>query len=341
MPQVVTLGDINVDLIAHIPRYPRKGDDGLAERLTAHSGGSAANTAIVLARFGVPAGIVGRVGDDPLARYALADLEAAGMDLSQLQRDPEAMTGLMFIAVTPDGERTMLGYRGANPGTDPALLDEGAIAGAQMLHVSGYALLERPQREAALKAMEVAHRAGVAVTLDVGVEAATRMADEVRALLPRIQMIFPNAMEAERLTGQGEAEGAVEALLGYGVQVVGLKLGPRGCVIGSEAGAFAVPAFAVQVVDTTGAGDAFDAGLILGVLSELSLRGSALLANALGALTTTVEGAGGALPGPQATLAFLQRRMGEPAWEEWQEELEEVCAFLAEGHPVTQRMPNE
>ena len=329
MPQVVTLGDINVDLIAHIPRYPRKGGDGLAERMTIRGGGSAANTAIALARFGVQVGIVGRVGDDPLARYALADLEAAGVDLSQLQRDPEATTGLMFIAVTPDGERTMFGCRGANPGTDPAQLDEGAIARAGWLHISGYALLERPQREAACRAMEAAHRAGVAVSLDAGVEAAILMADEVRALLPRIRMILPNELEAERLTGQGEPVRAVEALLGYGVQVVGLKLGPRGCVVGSVDEIFAVPAFSVQVVDTTGAGDAFDAGLILGHLGGLGLRGSALLANALGALTTTVEGAGGAIPGREATLAFLRRWLEEPSWADWREELERVCAFLA------------
>jgi ribokinase len=333
--QVVTLGDINVDLIAHIPCYPQEGGDGLATRMTVRGGGSAANTAIALARFGVQVGIVGRVGDDPLARYALADLEAAGVDLSPLQRDAEAMSGLMFIAVTPDGERTMFGCRGANPRTDPAQLDEGAIARARLLHVSGYALLERPQREAAYRAMEAAHRAGVAVSLDVGLEAATLMADEVRALLPQIQMIFPNAVEAEQLTGRGEAERAVEALLGYGVQVVGLKLGARGCVVGSVDGIFAVPAFDVQVVDSTGAGDAFDAGLILGYLGGLGLRESALLANALGALTTTVEGAGGAIPGREALLAFLQRRVEEPSWADWREELERVCAF------VMQRMPSE
>lgn len=205
MPQVVALGDINVDVIAHIPRYPPQGGDGLAERMSVHSGGSAANTAIALARLGLDVGLIGRIGEDPLAEWALEELTEAGVDLSAVQRDPEAMTGLMFIAVTPDGERTMFGYRGANARTDPNLLDEAYIAGARLLHLSGYALLEAPQREAALRALEMAHRAGLRLTLDVGLEAATRLAGEIKSLLSRVDLIFSTLIEAKRLTGCGDA----------------------------------------------------------------------------------------------------------------------------------------
>ena len=158
MPQVVTLGDINVDIIASIPRYPAPGGDGLAEWAEVHSGGSAANTATVLARFGVEVGIIGRVGRDALAEQALARLSEAGVDLSCVQRDDEAITGIMFIPVTPDGERTLFGYRGANFRLDPALLDEGYIAQADVFHLSGYALLAEPQRSAVRRAKELSTR---------------------------------------------------------------------------------------------------------------------------------------------------------------------------------------
>ncbi|HID61216.1 MAG TPA: sugar kinase [Anaerolineae bacterium] len=329
MPQVVTLGDINVDIIASLLRYPPPGGDGLAERVEVHSGGSAANTATVLANFGVDVGIIGRVGRDAFAEQALARLAKAGVDLRCIQRDDEVITGMMFIPVTPDGERTMFGYRGANTRLDPALLDEGYIAQADVFHLSGYALLSEPQRSAARRAMEMAHRAGVAISLDTGLEAAARATEEVKALLPLVDLIFPNRAEAEHLTGSSEVKEAVKALSGYGIETVALKLGEQGCTVGSEGAIFSVPAFAVEVQDTTGAGDSFDAGFILGRLWDLDARQSAILANALGALAASAVGAGDALPGPGEAQALLQGCLSDPAWRDWERGIGRILEYLS------------
>ena len=328
MPQVVTIGDINIDVIAHIPGYPQKGGEGLAEQGHIYCGGSAANTAIVLGRFGVDVGIIARVGEDVLAPLALAVLAEAGVDGSCIQRDPQTMTGIILVAVTPDGERTMFGCRGANVRTDPTLLDESYIAKARIFHLSGYSLLQVPQREAALRALEVAHQAGLMVTADLGLEAAMRVTDRVKAVLPRVDILFPNQAEAECLTGCRDIEGAIDSLLDYGVGTVALKLGKRGCAIGTGEGTFLVPGFAVSTVDTTGAGDSFDAGLILGRLEGWGWRESALLADALGALTATVEGAGTSLAGKEEVRAFLEAHLAEPSWQDWQEELCFLIDFL-------------
>ena len=117
--------------------------------------------------------------------------------------------------------------------------------------------------------------------------------------------------------------------MSYGPEVVALKLRDQGCLIGSVAGLYRVPAFAVDPVDETGAGDSFDAGLILGRLGGLTVRASGLLANALGALATTVIGAGIALPDPKAVLSFLEERQNERVWQGWSEELVTVSEFLA------------
>ncbi len=321
---VVTLGDINVDLIASVPYYPTPGGDGLAERLEVHSGGSAANTATALANFEVDVGIIGRVGRDVLAEQALARLAEAGVDLRCIQRDGEVITGIMFIPVTPDGERTMFGYRGANPRLDPALLDEEYIAQADVFHLSSYALLAEPQRSAARRAVEVAHQAGVTISLDVGLEAAARATDEVKALLPLVDLIFPNQAEAKHLTGSSDAREVVKALLGYGIKTVALKLGARGCTVGSEGEIFSVPAFTVEVQDTTGAGDSFDAGFILGRLWGLGVRESAILANALGALAASAVGAGDALPGKEKARTLLQGCLSNPAWRHWEREVNRI-----------------
>jgi ribokinase len=326
--RVVTLGDINVDIIASIPRYPAPGGDGLAERAEVHSGGSAANTATVLANFGVDVGIIGRVGKDAFAEQALARLAEAGVDLRCIQRDDAIMTGLMFIPVTPDGERTMFGYRGANPRLEPALLNEGYISQADVFHLSGYALLAEPQRSAARKAVEMAHRAGVTISLDIGLEAAAKATEEVKTLLPLVDLIFPNRSEAEHLTGSSDVKGAVRTLLRHRTKTVALKLGEQGCAVGGEGEMFSAPTFAVEVQDTTGAGDSFDAGFILGRLWGLGARQSAILANALGALAASAVGAGDALPGPEKARALLQRCLSDPGWQDWTGEIGRVLDYL-------------
>ena len=330
MPQVVTIGDINIDVIAHVPSYPQKGGEGLAEQGHVYCGGSAANTAVVLGRFGVDVGIISRVGEDVLALLALAGLAEAGVDGRCIQRDPQTMTGIMLIAVTPDGDRTMFGCRGANVRTDPTLLDESYIAKARIFHLSGYSLLQVPQRDAALRALEVARRAGLTVTADLGLEAVMRVTDRVKAILPHVDILFPNQAEAEYLTGRRDIEGAIESLLDYGVGVVALKLGKRGCAIGNDDGMFLVPGFAVSTVDTTGAGDSFDAGLILGRLEGWGWRESALLADALGALTASVEGAGTSLAERREVRAFLEAHVDQPSWQDWQKELRYLIDFLGQ-----------
>jgi len=326
---VVTLGDVTLDILARVPSYPALGGDSLAEKVDIRAGGSAANTAIVLSKFGLSVAIVARVGEDIFADYALADLREAAVSLSSVQRDGQATTGLVFAAVTPDGERTFFSCRGANANTVFDLAYQDHIRQAQLLHVSGYALVESPQRDAARQAIEVAHQARVPVSVDIGVELMTTPREDILTLLHMVSMVCANRTPAEWLTNDRSAEGVVEALLSYGPEVVALKLRDQGCLIGSVTGLYRVPAFAVDPVDETGAGDSFDAGLILGRLGGLTVRASGLLANALGAMATTVTGGGISLPDPKAVLSFLEERQNERVWQGWSEELVTVSEFLA------------
>ena len=151
MPSILLLGDINVDVLMDVPVYPPPGGEAVTERLITRLGGSAANTAVVLSRLGLEARMLGRVGSDPWGQLALAALAEAGVGLELVQQDEAVATGLMFTAVTPDGERTMFGQRGANPLTDPSAISPDILGGADLLYLSGYALLEVPQREAAAR----------------------------------------------------------------------------------------------------------------------------------------------------------------------------------------------
>jgi 2-dehydro-3-deoxygluconokinase len=146
--------------------------------------------------------------------------------------------------------------------------------------------------------------------------------------LPLVDLIFPNQAEAEHLTGSNDIREAARTLLRYGIETVALKSGKRGCTVGSVGGIFSAPTFAVEVQDTTGAGDSFDAGFILGRLWGLGARQSALLANALGALAASAVGAGDALPGKEKARALLQRCLSDPGWQDWTGEIGRILSYL-------------
>lgn len=328
MPSVLTVGDINADIMAAIPYYPEKGGEGLSEKAELHAGGSAANTALVLARFGVHARLLGRVGTDPLGDCVFRELERAGVDLALVQRDAAALTGTMFVAVMPDGERTMFGHRGANVNLTSVPLETVAWSDLHWVHVSGYALVKDPQRTTALRVFEDAARRGITVSLDVGTYPAFQAGDEVRKLLPRASVLFQNLEEVCALTGRTELPEALKALLENGVETAAVKLGRDGCAVADSNETFRIPAFSVDVVDTTGAGDSFDAGFILGRQWGLGLRASALLGNALGGLACTALGAGENLPGPREAQELIRLGLADSELKNWTQELELLLRIL-------------
>ena len=328
MPDIVALGDVNVDIIAHFASYPGKGQDALAFSTEFHCGGSAANTAMALARMGLDVVLVSRVGPDSLALKALNSLSEAGVISTGLQRDPAAMTGLMYVVVTPDGERTILGHRGANVLTDPNQLREEDIRDARLFHLSGYALLADPQRSAALLALEMACRHGLTVTLDPGMSVPHAALDEMRALLPVIDIFLPNLPEAQTLTGADSPQDCFQALMAAGVRVVALKLGKYGCLIGGEEGFVYVPGFTIEARDTTGAGDFFAAGIIAGWLGGLDMRGAAVLGNAMGAMAAARVGAGTSVPQARDVLALLHDSRQTSGRSERVEAIRQVIDFV-------------
>jgi ribokinase len=305
MYSILVLGDINVDVLMDVPAYPPPGGEAVTERITTQLGGSAANTAVVLSRLGLEARMLGRVGSDPWGQVALAALVEAGVGLELVQRDESVATGLMFTAVTPDGERTMFGQRGANPYTDPSAISLDTLSGVDLLYLSGYALLEAPQREAAARVVELACQQGLPVVLDTAYMPALVAPQDIRPYLPHLDACILGLPEAHALLSEAEPRAAASALLRAGVQLAAVKLGAQGCLLADVATAHLIPAFPVDVVDTTGAGDAFTAGLIFGRLYGLSLPATGTLANALGGLAAAVYGAGTALPGKAEVIRFL------------------------------------
>lgn len=329
MRNAIVLGDLILDMIAHIPRYPQPGGDGIAQRLLIKSGGSAANTARALARCGISTALIGRTGNDVFAQQALAELDGIGVDTSLIQRDPHTSSGLMFITVTPDGQRTMFGYRGANVATSPQEIEPDAIRAARWLHVSGYALLRAPQREAALAALAIARGAGIVTSLDPGLEAVLHNRTLLDALLPGIDVLFPNQDELCALTGSDDVQAALNTLCERGVTTIALKLGAHGCMLHQPGQTLAIPALPVSVTDTTGAGDAFAAGFIAGQIHGLDLLACGIWANAMGALAASVEGSHA--PGKDELVALIKQVALSPGWTRWAKTCQLVLQTIEKG----------
>ena len=303
---VLLLGDTNVDVSLTVQTLPAPGGDALASSQIIGLGGSVTNTAILLHRMGALAQIVSCVGEDAWSAYALDALAAEGMVTDHLARTGVEQTSLNIVVVTPDGERTMFACRGASAHLAPADVPRHVVARAEWLHLSGYALLEEPQRSAALAAISQAAENSVPVSLDLPVGPTLTQRERVLEALPGLRLLVVGRAEAQQLV---EADHSVhdvelaERVLALGPGSVALKLGSAGAIIAVPGSATPVPSVPAQPVDTTGAGDAFCAGIIAGMLAGLDVRTSGRLAALCGAAATEARGAGRNLPTLDALLA--------------------------------------
>lgn len=258
---VVVLGDVMVDVIAVMSGPLARGSD-TPSQISTVGGGSAANVAAWLAVEGVPTSYVGRVGDDALGRESVEALTSVGVH-SWVSVDDTATTGTCVVLVEPGGERSMLPDGGANATLLPADVPPTAFRPGGHLHLSGYALLAAGSREAALTALSLAAQARMTVSVDPSSAALLSQVGAARFLewTRGVHVVLANEEEAAVLTGE-RGPRAAAAVLGdtYGEVVV--KLGAQGALWHKGFITASGPAERVEVVDTTGAGDAFAAGFL-------------------------------------------------------------------------------
>lgn len=241
---VIVMGDVMVDVVARHDHPLAIGSDTPA-RTRLSPGGGARNVAAALSAQGTEVALVAATGED-----ALADLALVGLDASHVRRVPGARTGVCVVLVDEVGERTMLPDPGANLAL-PRVPGE-LLARAGVLFVSGYALFREPTRAAACAALEAARAAGVATVVDCASAEPLRGAPEFLTWTGRVDLLLANEQEAVVL---GEA-----ALASAGALVV--KRGPRGATYRDRERTFDVPSTPIEGADSTGAGDAFAAGLL-------------------------------------------------------------------------------
>jgi len=297
--KAIVAGNVTLDVLCYpvddVPRH-----ESIAfERAFVGSGGCASNTAVVLASLGVPTGILACIGDDESGKIARRTWQTYGVD-DRFVETVSAQTAVSVGLIDSEFQPRFIHTSGANALLTPGRFNPQAYAaiGARWLHIGGYFVLPGLMRGGLDAVLQQARALGMATSLDVVTSPAMANPAPLWAVLPNVDVFFCNLHEAERLTGAETAAEAAAILKKRGAQTVVVKLGAEGAFVQSPSFCGVVPAPAVKVVDTTGAGDAFAAGYIAAALEGAPPREATLRGNEVGAQAVTALG---------ATAAFLPK----------------------------------
>lgn len=269
MDSVLVAGHVNCDVIVRVDRLPEPDCESSIRSFDRSCGGSAANVAVALARLDLAAGIVGSVGDDEAGVLAAATLEGEGVSIEGLREIPEGPTAVKYVLVDDRGEIAVLGTGGVNEAIEPQEVDPERVRRADHVHLTS----QRPATAAALA--QVAGEAGVPVSFDPGRRVGERAYDSVFA---HADTVFATEREARSVPDDGDFRLVVTD-------------GADGAEVRDGGRRHRHPGYAVDPVDTTGAGDAFAAGFLAAIREGADEERALAYANACGALSTTREGA--------------------------------------------------
>ena len=303
MGKIVALGEVVADI------YRDESTSAVEMPFTARPGGAPANVAVAAARLGSEAAFIGSVGEDLFGDFILRALEAEGVDTSAVRRcEPPTRTSLAFVEITAGGDRSFTFYR-SDPAADELLSAEGVsretLLGASFVNFGSIPLIEDPSRSAIHRAADLAEELDVPLAFDVNFRehlwgSAQDARKAVDPLLDRSRIVKLSDDEIPPLLGTEDAEEAARMLLERGPALVLVSLGPEGAFYATRDFTGEVPAFEVECVDATGAGDAFLAASLVhlaeGEWDEARVREAVRRGTAAGAIACTGYGAMGTLP---------------------------------------------
>jgi sugar/nucleoside kinase (ribokinase family) len=285
-PEVTSIGDINVDIItAKVGDMPQRDSQVIAPRIALSSGGCAANFANAISLLGTGTRFMGKVGDDVFGDFLRGNFSGVELILSMGNR-----TGITIAITLEDDTRSFITCPGANSEFGIEDIDFGLIEG-EHLHIASFFL--QGLRGDTSEILEYARERGMLISLDTGWDPGGWSDDDtklVKEVLRGVDIFFPNVREGKAITGAEGEEDICKRLLSLGPGVIGLKKGGKGSCIATKDEFCSVPAFGVETVDTTGAGDVFDAAFVFGYLKNWDLEEVGIFANAAAALSTTGYG---------------------------------------------------
>ena len=291
---VIGFGALNVDTLLKVERLAGPEEESFIEGYSESCGGSAANTITGLARLGRKVGFIGKVSDDHEGKIQIDTFISDGVDVKGIIHSKKGKSGAVLGFVDRKGARSLYINPGENDTLESRELDLEYVSQTKFLHLSSF-VGEKPFR--AQKKLAGMLPDSIKLSFDPGALYAQRGLAVMEPLIRSSYVFMPNALELEQLTGEKDYRKGADVILDMGVKIVVVKLGAKGCYVTDGEERVTVEAFPVKVVDTTGAGDAFDAGFLYGLLdNKNNLYECGRLGNFVASRSVTVNGARAGLP---------------------------------------------
>jgi sugar/nucleoside kinase (ribokinase family) len=308
LSRVLVVGEINADLVLQgYSDFPTPGREVLVDDFALVLGSASAILAMGLARLGTSVAFLGRVGDDLFGRLCLDEMAGRGIDLSRVIRGGGPKTGLT-VSITAPTDRALVTYLGAIAALTGADAPDAALHGFEHLHSSSF-FFQDGLRPDLPDLFARAHRAGLTTSLDTGFDPSGRWDGGLRATLEEADLFFPNEVELAAISGCEAPADGLRRLQNGRTRVVA-KLGRDGAMTLEDGRLVHVPAFPVETIDTTGAGDSFNAGFLHAWLQRAPIEECLRLGAACGALSTL--GLGGTATQPTLAEAEALLRLRQP-----------------------------
>jgi sugar/nucleoside kinase (ribokinase family) len=304
---VVTLGAHILDVLARpVQGIPDGQDTVVVDEIRVTAAGAAAGTAVALARLGNEVISVGAIGDDDLGDLLVTIMNRNGVDVTGLVRRTADQTSASVLPIRPDGGRPSFHVPGANLTLTAGAVGPGLLGAASVVHLGGPDVTFGLNDPAFFGMLAAAREAGTVVTMDL----LSNMPDLLTgaaAFLPHVDHFLPNEEQAALMTGEDDPEKAAAALLAQGPGTVVVTLGGDGSLVATAGGVHRLPVLPVEVVDTTGCGDAYCAGYITGLVHGEDVLEAALWGTAAAATVAQGLGSDAGLTDLDAVLALLAR----------------------------------
>jgi sugar/nucleoside kinase (ribokinase family) len=288
---ILCCGNIAIDILVRPVEQFRWGTTTWVDSIEQNLGGNGSNTSYTLGKLGVPVRLLGMVGQDGFGERALAILRSAGVDLSFVGRS-RAATCTSVCPVNAAGDRLFLHLVGSSAEVYPEPIEftPAMLEGMSHFHLANVFALPA-MRQSAPESLRSARKAGLTTSADTGWDARGRWLADIEECLPHLDLLFVNQDEARMLSGRADPDEAARRMQDLGATDVVIKLGADGCAVFTADGVLRLPGFAVDVVDTTGAGDCFVGGFLAALGAGAAYGEAARFANAVGALSVQKLGA--------------------------------------------------
>ncbi|MDI9610198.1 MAG: carbohydrate kinase family protein [Archaeoglobaceae archaeon] len=291
MSSAIGFGALNLDKIYRVDKIPGKDEEGFVRDLQLSPGGSAANTIVGLARLGIKSAYIGKVGNDLEGQILLEDLKREGVETKAVIK-ANGRSGTAIIFVDDRGNRAILVDPGVNDTIRYEEIDLELAKKFKLLHLTSFICKNGLD---SLNSQKRLVNEFEAVSFDPGMPYAERGLKELLPILKKTTIFLPNRTEIEKIFGM-DYKSSAEKCLELGIQIVVVKLGSEGCWIKTSNKELVAKPFAVKVVDTTGAGDAFNAGFLYGFLKGMSIEDCGKIGNYVASLCIQELGARKGLP---------------------------------------------